>query len=286
MKFSISTYSYSQLSSQGKSVKDLIALAASQGFDGVEFVEFSPEDGKTELQYAAELRSECEKHHITPVCYCVGADFLYGCGGDLEAEIERLKGRVDVAEALGVKKMRHDTTGGWRSEDRSYRGFDDALPRIIEGARAVTEYAAGKGIRTMTENHGRFSQESIRVEKIVNGVQHENFGLLIDVGNFLCADEDPAGAVGRLAPYAFHVHAKDFLFKSGNSPMLTSGFFGTRAGNWLRGTIIGHGIVPVYQCLNAIKDAGYDDFVSIEFEGMENCVDAAKIGLDTLRKMV
>ena len=180
--------------------------------------------------------------------------------------------------------MRHDATGGFRN--RGWRGFDDALPRLIEGTRAVTEYAASKGIRTMVENHGYFCQDSTRVEKLVNGVANDNFGLLVDIGNFLCADEDPVTAVGRVAPYAFHVHAKDFLFKRGDAPMLTSGFFKTRAGNWLRGTIIGHGVVPVYQCLNTLKAAGYDDFVSIEFEGMENCVEAAKIGLDTLRKMV
>ena len=281
MKISISTYSYSRLPAEEGSVRNRIAIAAEQGFDGIEFVEFSPENGMTELEYAKELRAECDSLGITPVCYAVGADLL---NRNPDEEVERLKGRVDIAAALGVKKMRHDATGGF--ENRGFRGFDDALPRLIEGTRAVTEYAASKGIRTMVENHGYFCQDSTRVEKLVNGVANDNFGLLVDIGNFLCADEDPIAAVGRVAPYAFHVHAKDFLFKSGDAPMMTSGFFRTRAGSWLRGTIIGHGVVPVYQCLNTLKAAGYDDFVSIEFEGMENCVEAAKIGLDTLRKMV
>jgi len=34
------------------------------------------------------------------------------------------------------------------------------------------------------------------VEKLANGVNHPNFGLLADMGNFLCADEDPAKAFG------------------------------------------------------------------------------------------
>ena len=33
------------------------------------------------------------------------------------------------------------------------------------------------------------------------------------MGNFLCADEDPASAFARVAPYAYYVHAKDFIVK-------------------------------------------------------------------------
>ena len=62
------------------------------------------------------------------------------------------------------------------------------------------------------------------MEKLVNMVAHENFGLLNDMGNFLCADEDPAEAIGRVAPYAFYVHAKDFLLKSGMEPDPGEGF--------------------------------------------------------------
>jgi sugar phosphate isomerase/epimerase len=208
MKFSVSTYSYCRLINSGeKTLAECIALAAQTGFDGVEFVEFDTPDGMTKAEYAAFLREECKKNGVEPVSYTIGADFLHGSDGDIEKEIARLKGEVEIADALGVKLMRHDATRGYDNDKRGYKAFSDALPRIIEGCRAVTEYAKTFGIRTMVENHGFFCQESCRVEKIVNGVANDNFGLLVDIGNFMCADEDPAYAVGVVAPYAFHVHA-------------------------------------------------------------------------------
>ena len=286
MKFSVSSYSYCRLIGSGeKTLVECIALAKESGFDGIEFVEFDVPDGMTKLEYAAMLKNECEKNTIEPVAYTIGADFINGSDGDIDKEIERLKGEVDVAAALGVKLMRHDSTRGFEKDVRGYKSFDDALPMIIKGCRAVTEYAATLGIRTTTENHGFFCQESLRVEKIVNGVANDNFGLLVDMGNFMCADENPVEAVGRLAPYAFHVHAKDFHKKSGNAPFFCDGFFKTRGGTYLRGAIIGHGDVPVYQCLSTLISNGYDGYVTVEFEGIEDQVTGTKYGLNTLKKM-
>ena len=286
MKFSVSTYSYCRLISSGeKTLMECIALAAESGFDGVEFVGFDTPEGLTDAEYAAMLREECKKCGVEPVSYTIGADFLYGCDGDIEKEIERLKAEVDIANILGVKLMRHDATRGYDNCDRGYKAFGDALPRIIQGCRAVTEYAAQYGIKTMVENHGFFCQESCRVEKIVNGVANDNFGLLVDIGNFMCADEDPAYAVGVVAPYAFHVHAKDFTKKSGNGPNFCDGFFRTRGGTYLKGAIIGHGDVPVYQCLQTLISAGYDGYVTVEFEGLEDQVTGTKYGLNTLKRM-
>lgn len=103
----------------------------------------------------------------------------------------------------------------------------------------MTEYAAARGIRTMVENHGTFLQDSLRLEQLVAAVDHANFGLLVDMGNFLCADEAPEAAVGRLAPYAFHAHAKDFLYKPCTARDPGRTWFATRAGAYLRGTVIG-----------------------------------------------
>lgn len=286
MKFSVSSYSYSKNISSGKmTLTDCIKFSAEAGFDGFEFVDFTPPESLTKKEYAAILREECEKRGITPVAYTIGADFLYGSDGCIEKEIERLCEEVETAAVLGVKLMRHDAARGYKKEDRKYRGFDDALPAIVKGCREVTNYAKKYSIRTMIENHGTFCQESVRVEKIVNKVADDNFGLLIDIGNFLCADENPEEAVGRLAPYAFHIHAKDFHKKSGNAPLFCDGFFKTRGGNYLRGAVIGHGDVPVYQCLSALAENGYNGFVTVEFEGIETPETGVVYGLNTLKRM-
>ncbi|MCH5198820.1 MAG: sugar phosphate isomerase/epimerase [Oscillospiraceae bacterium] len=281
MKFSVSSYSYSGLVGSGKKTElELISLAAEMGFDGIEFAEINPPEGEDKKEYAKALRSEAEKCGIQIVAYCVGANLLI----ETEKEIERLKDEVDVAEALGVKLMRHDASGGYGS-DNGGKGFNNALPTLVYGYKSVTEYAKTKGIRTCIENHGLFCQESVRVEAIINGVKDENFGALVDIGNFMCADEEPFIGVGRLAPYAFHVHCKDFHFKSGNEFVPTGGFFATRGGNFLRGAIIGHGVVPVLQCVKTLKNAGYEGYYTVEFEGLEESVIGVKLGLETLKRI-
>ncbi len=138
----------------------------------------------------------------------------------------------------------------------------------------------------MVENHGFFCQDSVRIEKLMCGVNHKNFGVLFDMGNFLCADDDPAKALGILAPYIFHCHAKDFHFKAGTVFNPGEGWFQSRAGNYLRGAIIGHGDVPLVQCIRLLKKMGYDGVLSIEFEGMEDNLTGLRIGLANLRRLV
>ncbi len=185
------------------------------GFDVVEFSVLKLPAGETPLSFAPKLRELCDRAGIAAANYTIGADFLNGSKGDWKAEAERLKDEVRVAKILGAPGMRHDATYGYAPAHKGPRGFDDALPVLAKGCRAVTEFAADLGIRTMIENHGFFAQDSSRVERLMNAVNHPNFGWLVDMGNFLCVDEDPAQALGRAMPYAFHVHAKDFHVKSG-----------------------------------------------------------------------
>ena len=243
-------------------------------------------EGKTLPDFAAALREEAARVGIEIANYTIGADFLKGSGGDLQAEIARVKGEVDVAQILGSPGIRHDASSGWPADHGGPKSFEAALPRLAQGCRAVTEYAADKGIKTMVENHGRFCQDSVRVEQLVTAVNHPNFGVLIDMGNFLCADDDPATAVGRLMPYAFHCHAKDFHVKPGSDVFPGKGWFESRAGNYLRGAIIGHGNVQVLQCLRIMHREGFQGVLSIEFEGIEDVLMAIQAGHDNLRRLV
>lgn len=287
MKLSVTSYSFSQLFANGSSNQlDCVSRAKDMGFEAIEFTDLSPHDGSTEEEYAAKIGAEAKRVGITVANYTIGADFLFGSNGDTKAEIERVKRKIDVAALMGATGLRHDATYGFPAGQREFRGFDSVLPALADACRAITVYAAEKGIRTMIENHGFFCQDSDRVEKLVNTVAHPNFGWLVDMGNFTCADENPVTAVGRAAPYAFYVHAKDFHIKSGMGPNPGEGFFMSRAGNYLRGSIIGHGDVPVRQCLSALKRAGYDGFVSVEFEGMEDALRGIAIGAANLRRFM
>lgn len=287
MKIGVSSYSYSRLVNSGAMLQmDVIAKTKELGFDVLEFSTIAVPEGRTLPDFARELRAEADRVGLEIANYTIGADFLNGSNGDLSAEIERVKREVDIAKILGAPGMRHDATAGFHSGDRRGKSFDDALPILVEGCRAVTEYAAKIGIRTMVENHGYFCQDSLRVEKLAAAVAHENFGILVDMGNFICADDDPGIAVGRLMPYAIHVHAKDFHLKRGGSPHPGEGWNVSRGGNFWRGAIIGHGDVPVVQCLHAMKRMNYGGVLSIEFEGMEDVLTGLRIGQANLRRYV
>lgn len=287
MQIGVSSYSFVRLVRSGQMAQiDVIAKAKEIGFDAIEFSTIAVPEGRSLPAFAAELRAESERVGLPIVNYTIGADFLRGSGGDLQAEIERVKREVDVAEILGVPGMRHDASAGWPQDHTGPRSFAAALPRLAEGCRGVTEYAAAKGIRTMVENHGQFCQESTRVEQLATAVAHPNFGVLVDMGNFLCADDEPTSAVGRLMPFAFHCHAKDFHVKPGTDFAPGQGWFESRAGNYLRGAIIGHGNVPVLQCLRVMRRDGYDGVLSVEYEGIEDVLSSIQLGHDNLRRMV
>lgn len=285
MKTCVSSYSFSGAIRDGRyNQLTLIEKAKEMGFDAIEFTDLCPPEGITESEYALMLRKESERVGLPIASYTIGANFI-NCE-NFDEEVKRLKNKVDIAALLGAKVMRHDATDGFRGIEHSFKGFDQALPILAEGCRKVTEYAAEKGISTMVENHGYFSQESTRVEKLVNAVNNPNFGLLVDVGNFACADDYSPVAVGRVAPYAKHVHVKDFYVRSGNGINPGRGFFMSRGGNYLRGAIVGQGDIPVLQCLRALKRENYDGYVSIEFEGMEECVEAISAGLENLKNFI
>jgi len=251
------------MATAGENQLTVIKKARELGFDAIEFTDLTPPENVSQKDFALSLKKEAEENGIEISCYSVGANML---AEDLGAEVERVKAQVDVAEALGVKLFRHDASFSFPG---TYKGFINVVDVIADGCRRITEYAATKGIRTMIENHGFFCQDSDRAELLVNTVAHENFGLLVDMGNFLCVDEDPTLAVSRTAQYAFNVHAKDFIFKNGAEGIPGDGFIQTRAGNFIRGTVVGHGIVPIRQCVRILKNRGYDGYLTLEFEGPE-----------------
>ena len=282
MKTCISSYSYSKLLRSGKmSYFDIIEKTKELGFDAIEFSIGDELPGGRET--VAKLRDKCREVGLPIASYTTGANFFVA---DQAAEIARVKEHVDRAEILGAPVMRHDICGSFYEGYEGVRTFDAIVPIIAPAIREVTEYAKTKGIRTMSENHGYVAQDADRLIKIYTAVGSTNYGWLCDVGNFCCADEDPAVSVGKLAPLCFHVHVKDMFLRSGMLPDPGKGWGRTRAGNYFRGTIFGQGNIPTLQCLQNLKRNGYDGYISLEFEGMEDTLMSIEIGLENMKRYI
>ncbi|MDF2922252.1 MAG: sugar phosphate isomerase [Paenibacillaceae bacterium] len=281
MKLGVSTYSLSQaIVSAELSVPDCISLIAEMGGEHAEIVPvgFSLTD---QPALVGAIIQRAEEAGIELSGYCVGANFADLDGKAFEAEVRRVMGHVEIASALGVKRMRHDVAS---SSDVSVRHFLAQLPRLAEACRRIADYAAGFGITTSVENHGYFIQASERVQALLHAVDRPNFKTTLDVGNFLCVDEAPAAAAGRNIGFASMVHIKDFYYRPAERNP-GEGWFATSGGNWLRGAISGHGDIDLKRVLGIVKRSGYDGYLSLEFEGMEECRTGTRLGLNSVRRI-
>lgn len=283
MRTTLSTYSLSHFAIGGIPTQlETIEIAKNLGYQAVEICEIWPHDGSSRTDYAKRIKKECDRLEMPVAAYVTGCDFLR-CD-DIEKETARVCAEVDIAEILGAPKMRHDVTIGFENGKQPSGGFASVLPTLAAACEKITRYAAEKNIRTMVENHGQFFQHPDRVESLVNAVAHPNFGLLVDIGNFLDGDIDPITACARLAPYAIHVHAKDFHLKPGTELYPGDGYDITLGRNYIRGAVLGHGNVPVVQCLSILHHAGYNGDVTVEFEGIEDPSYACQLSLKYLER--
>ncbi|MFC5471382.1 sugar phosphate isomerase/epimerase family protein [Cohnella suwonensis] len=281
MKFGVSTYCFWQAMQAGElDVLQAIGKIAEMGGEHVEIVPLGY-DLTDNPKLVAAIVAKAAEHGLDISNYAIGANFAGLSDEAFEQEIERVLRQVDIAAALGAKLMRHDVAN---SEDRSIKRFLEDLPKLADACRRIADYAAGFGITTSVENHGYYVQASDRVQALVGAVGRDNFRTTLDVGNFVCVDEDPLVAVRNNMPYASIVHVKDFYRRPASSDP-GEGWFESSNGTRLRGAIVGHGDLDILGALRVVRESGFDGYVSIEFEGMEPCVQATRIALDNTKRL-
>jgi inosose dehydratase len=283
MKLGLSTYSLSRaIQAKQMDVLQAIQWIKNNGGEHVEIVPvgFSLDDNPALID---AIREKARKIHIDISNYAIGANFITDDQDAYEREIERVMRQVDIAHRLGIKSMRHDVA--WRPIPESgIMNFEADLPRLVEACQQIADYAAQYGMTTNVENHGFYVQASDRVQRLVELVNRPNFKTILDIGNFMCVDQDPVVSVKKNLPYAFMIHLKDFYLRPAHQNP-GEGWFRTAGDNYLRGAIVGQGDMDMRTILSLIKKFGYNGYISLEFEGMEDCLAGSKIGLDNARRI-
>jgi sugar phosphate isomerase/epimerase len=283
MKFGLSSYSLQEVLRSGEmTILDVIRWAADHGSEHIEIVplDFSLNGNEALIK---QICRTCEDTGIKISNYAIGANFVKESEESYEAEIDRVLQEVDIANQLGVKLMRHDVASRPLNET-SNQHFEQDLPAITAACQRIADHAKKYGITTSVENHGYYIQASDRVLRLVDEVNRANFKTTLDVGNFLCVEEDPVSAVKKTIQYASMIHIKDFYYRPAvQNP--GEGWFKTASANYLRGAIAGNGDVDIREIIKIIKNSAYDGFISVEFEGMEECKKGARISLENVKRI-
>ncbi len=287
MKLAVSTYSLSAWQrNEKKTLNDIVDWIADNAA-GIEFSGISSQLGKNPLRGADNLRKHCEKKKLQIVGYCCPAELFHSSQAKLKQQIETLKKEIDIAARLGVKNMRHDVTRGFPEGWKGKRTFCVVLKHVVPAIREIADYAQQYGIKTSLENHGFYMQIPKRVQRLIETVSHENYGLTLDIGNFLCLNEQPVNAIKILAKYAIHVHLKDFHIKpKRQAPPAEQGWIYTPKSIAIRGAILGHGDIDLPACISLLRKSGYNGWLSLEFEGLEESCMGVAFGLDYAKSII
>ena len=283
MKVGISAYSFHKCD-PALSIFEILEKIKEMGATGVDFIPSLKKEGTIiDIEMAKQIRAKLDELGLDAACMCQDAEFF----GDRTVEEEKnrlINERLPVAKELGCPVMRIDVTFRGLPASETNRSYERIIELVAPAFKEIAEAAEAMGIKLCTENHGRISQAADRIEKLINTVAHKNFGALVDMGNFTGVDGDHVWSVSTLAPYAFHAHAKDLFIRNGMMENPGRGYNLTKGCNYCRSTIIGHGNVPIKQCLKALNNAGYKGYVSIEFEGIEDPILGNTIGCENLTR--
>ena len=290
MKIGLSLYSISRAIKDGRlDPLQAIEWIADHGAEHVEIVPGNYVD-IDDPKVVKAVKAKAKKCHLAISSYTIGANFLTA-GEDAHErtkteyrqEIERVKGQVDIAAALGTKFMRHDV--GYRSAAKcSLEQFEKDLPKVIKACQEIADYAKKYGITTSVENHGLHFQGSERVRRLVMGVNRPNYKTTIDVGNFLCVDELPqSGLLNNIDIASGIIHFKDFHIR--DWVPTPAWYFRTIHGRYLRGAVTGYGDVDLRAVVRILKDHKYNGFISIEYEGKEDALLGAEVSMANVKAL-
>ncbi|MFB4159014.1 sugar phosphate isomerase/epimerase family protein [Geomicrobium sp. JSM 1781026] len=285
MKVGLSSYSVLEALNDGRlTIVEAISWVKENGGSHLELVPYgySVVDN---YALADEIKERAKAEEIELSGYCMPANFIQPTREAFEEEVERIKKHVDVAHHMGITLLRHDVTAfRLEREQMTVHYFDDHFDEMVEGCQAIADYAKGLGMTTTIENHGFNVQSSDRVQRILRAVDRDNFKTTLDIGNFLCADEDPLVGIRKNLNQAATVHFKDFYVRPYYENPGSGKWFRTSNDNYLRGAIVGHGELSIREVIRLLKAHGYDGHIVVEFEGMEDCLIGSKIGMEnTLR---
>jgi sugar phosphate isomerase/epimerase len=146
-----------------------------------------------------------------------------------------------------------------------------ALKLFVEMIKPVAEHAEKEGVLLLVEPEPGLLIETVdQFEEFMSHIDSPAVGLNYDIGHAYCVGDDAATTIPRVAKYIRHFHLEDIA--------------ATRVHQHL---IPGEGAIDFVSALRAIRDIGYNGWITIElYPYVANPDEAARLALERVRAIV
>ena len=242
--------SFSTLACPDWTMAQIIAMAESEGYDGIELRFVQGEDSLWSLpvfsgKELASTKRALANHALTISCLDTSCRFHSPDAAERQRWISEGKRMADLAAELGAPGLRvfGDTIqpGADRASTQSW---------IAESIRELAEITAATGVEIWIENHGDFAGTG-ETAAILQQTASPKTGVVWDpVNSFVTTQERPADGAARLGVAIRHVHIKDLR----------------RDRDEWSYVLPGQGDFPLLELKAVLQELQYDRFLSFEWE--------------------
>ncbi len=269
-KLAISTYSYWHFKTPKVPIEKVIDEAALLSVEGVDILHRQMES--EDNAYLQKLKRHAFRNGVDLVSLSIHQDFVSPDASERQKDIDHTIKCIELAYKMGIPCIRLNS-GRWgtiksfddlmaaRGVEPAIPGYteDDAFKWCIDSIQQCLAKAAECGVMLAIENHWGLTSSPEGLLRIRKAIDSPWMGLLLDTGNFL---ENPYDKLEMVAPHADFIQAKTYY----------------GGGEWYTLDLDYPRIIRI------LRDAKYNGYISIEFEGKEAAESGVRKSVEMLRK--
>ena len=242
------------------------SIAEKLGFTSVEHIELELDNSKPTIaneEDLSKLKYAMDKHGLSMSCYSVAVNLWEKnmTPTTVTTYEKALYNHAKQASYLGSPYLHHTLLLGVEKDSLP---FEQALELIVPAAIRVAKFAQNIGISCLYEDQGMYFNGVKNFGRFYSEVKKEcpYVGICGDMGNTLFVDEDPVAFFKAYVNEMKHVHIKDYIISDKRDS--STNWSLSKGGKWLKDSIVGEGNVRIVDCLNILKENGYNGALSLE----------------------
>ncbi len=203
---------------------------------------------------------------ITSVCAHANlldpsAPWRYGTSQIVKAI--RMAAAIGVAHVITTEGDAHTDFGQRLTEEE---GIFLMREKLYEPLRMAADY----GVKILLEPHGRLTDSTDTMERILDACDSDALGINLDTGNLWLGGGDPLDMIRRLGRKIEHVHWKDL-------PDEMRAQRGKIFGCGMAQIPLGTGVLDIPGIYGALVDAGFDGYTTLEIAGQDAVLESYRL---------